>query len=75
MNNYSEIGAIFSLEELESMPTLCISQSDDLKVDNGAFRFWLCRCGVDDGMESDNIVTVEKFINGYWKEYYKYIAK
>lgn len=49
----------YTAEELEAMPTLSESQTDDLKVDTGQIRVWLCRCGVDDGMPYNDQVTVE----------------
>jgi hypothetical protein len=36
-------------EELEAMPTLSVGQSDDLKVETDDARWWLSRCGAEDG--------------------------
>lgn len=51
----------YSLSELEALPTLSVSQTDDLKIENktSGFRVWLARTGVDDGEPFDNKVTVE----------------
>lgn len=51
----------FSLQELEAMPTLCVGQADNLRVDHGAIRIWLSRCGVADGEPYENKVTVEMY--------------
>jgi hypothetical protein len=45
--------------ELESLPTLCVGQCCDLKVDTGDTRVWLCR--VADG------VTVEQRVGRGWE--------
>lgn len=50
-----------TLEYLESLPTLSVGQADDLKIDNGDTRVWLSRMTIDDGMEYDNQVTIEKY--------------
>ena len=56
----------YSLAELESLPTLAVGQADNLKLDDGETRVWLCRCGVADGMPYDHQVTVERLIDGRW---------
>ena len=43
----------YTVDELDKMPTLCCAQADDLKIDTGTMRVWLCRV-------TDNI-TVELF--------------
>lgn len=58
----------YSLDELQSLPTLATSQADDLKVDMPTYRVWLSRCTVADGEPYDNKVTVERLRNGRWKE-------
>lgn len=57
---------IYSLAELANLSTLATGQADDLKVDDGTLRVWLCRCGIEDGMEFDNQVTVEEYVDGRW---------
>lgn len=53
--------------ELRKLPTLAVGQADNLKIDDGTTRVWLCRCGRDDGMPYDNQITVEKLIDGRWE--------
>ena len=69
MTNYAARiawGEQFTLEELESLPTLCVSQADDLKINDGLWRVWLSRCTVEDGEPYNNKVTVEYCYNGCW---------
>lgn len=49
----------YKLEYLKSLPTLCTSQADDLKIERPCRRVWLSRCGVEDGEPYGNKVTVE----------------
>lgn len=65
---------LWTLDELEALPTLCVGQADDLKYDDGIYRVWLCRCGVDDGMPFDHQVTVEKQNGGRWTTFDTYAA-
>ena len=62
----------YSARDLEHLPTLATGQADDLKIDDGDTRVWLCRCGIDDGMPFDNAVTVEKLQNGRWVQVEQY---
>jgi CDGSH-type Zn-finger protein len=64
----------YALAELEDLPTLAQGQADNLKIDTGEARVWLCRCGVEDGMPYDNAVTVEVLDNGRWVESHRYPA-
>jgi len=62
----------YTLKELESLPTLSVGQADDLKIENDDTRVWLSRMTTADGMEYDNMVTIELLIDGRWitvKEY------
>jgi hypothetical protein len=61
-------GEVYSLEELEAIPTLSQGQADDLKIDSGTVRIWLSRCGVEDGEPCDNKVTIEEYVDGRWVE-------
>jgi hypothetical protein len=61
-------GEVYSLEELEAMPTLSQGQADDLKIDSGTVRIWLSRCGIEDGEPCDNKVTIEEYVDGRWVE-------
>lgn len=51
---------IFPLAMLEDLSTLHVGHFDNLKIDTGLMRVWLCRCGVADGMAYDNQVTIER---------------
>jgi hypothetical protein len=66
---------IYSLAYLEKLPTLCVSQADDLKIDKNGTRIWLSRCGSEDGEPYDNKVTVEVLRNGKWNIEHTYQAK
>ncbi len=59
------------LKYLQSLPTLAVSQADDLKIDSsdgsgGGVRVWLSRCGVEDGEPYPNKVTHEHLVDGRW---------
>ncbi len=57
---------MFTLRELQKMPTISQGHSEDLKYETGSTRVWLSRCGVEDGMPVDNMVTIEKLVGGRW---------
>lgn len=57
---------MMTLHDLQSLPTLAVGQTDDLKFDNGEKRVWLSRMTVADGMPYDNQVTVEILVRGRW---------
>jgi len=62
-------GEVYTLAELEAMPTITQGQADDLKVDEGdGIRIWLSRCGVEDGEPCNNKVTIEELQGGSWVE-------
>jgi len=50
---------MYTLAELEAMPTLTVGQADDLKIETETRRVWLSRLGVADGMPYANQVTEE----------------
>lgn len=56
----------YTTNDLECYPTLSVGQADDLKVDDGQHRWWLCRCGIADGMSVESTVTVEELQDGRW---------
>ena len=56
----------YKASELRALPTLCVAQADNLKIDTGSLRVWLCRCGVADGMPYDEQITIERLIDGRW---------
>lgn len=64
----------YSLEELESRPTLHSGQYADLKIDTGEQRVWLERVGLADGAPYDNGVTVEALVGGRWETTGEYEA-
>lgn len=61
-----------TLEFLESLETIEVGHSDDLKINDGVFKVWLCRCDTYDGMPYDNAVTIEKYIDNRWIEVLMY---
>lgn len=61
-------GEVYSLEELEAMPTIEQGQADDLKLENEYTKIWLSRCGVEDGEPCNNKVTIEELRRGRWVE-------
>lgn len=65
----------YKLAELEALPTLSVSQSDDLKVDTGTRRVWLARTGVADGEPYENRVTVEEYDGDRWNTTEEYHAE
>lgn len=56
----------YTASELRDLPTLSVSRADNLKIDTGTIRVWLCRCGVEDGMPYNDAITVERLVNGRW---------
>jgi len=56
----------YTSDYLESLPTLCQGQADDLKIEEPGFRVWISRCGVEDGEPYDNKITIEEYIDGNW---------
>lgn len=64
----------FSLTELLTLPTLSQGQFDDLKIEKGVTRVWLSRMTKADGMPYNNQVTVERIVNGNWKQLQQYQA-
>ena len=65
----------YTLRELQTMKTITQGYTDDLKVKTGDTKVWLSRMTVEDGMPYDNMVTVEKLINGRWEVIEEYPAK
>lgn len=54
----------YTLAELEALPTLSVSQCDDLKIETDNTRVWLSRMSIEDGQPYNNQVTVEKITEG-----------
>ncbi len=66
---------MYSLNHLQSLPTLSIGQADDLKIETETTRVWLSRCSIQDGEPYNNKVSIEKLINGCWVTVENYQAK
>ena len=66
---------LLTLDDVWSMKTIHTGQCDDLKIDDGTYRVWLSRVGVEDGMPYENAVTVEQLVDGCWKSVDIYEAK
>lgn len=49
----------YTANELSAMPTLCIGQADNLKLEVDGRRWWLSRCGKADGERYERTVTIE----------------
>jgi hypothetical protein len=62
----------YTAKELRELPTLSEGHFDNLKIDTGKIRVWLCRCGVADGLPYDNMITVEKLRAGRWVKWDEY---
>lgn len=60
-------GSEHTAKHLESLPTLCVSQADDLKINTAEMRVWISRCSIEDGEPFNSKVTVEGFINDRWQ--------
>lgn len=66
----------YTLKELKALPTLCIGQTDDLKIEVANKRVWLSRLTTElKGVPYNNQVTVEKYIDGEWIIEEQYEAK
>lgn len=63
-----------SLSDLEDMEVIEEGYTADLLINDGRFKVWLERVGVDDGMPYDNAVTIETVIEGKWIEVLMYEA-
>jgi len=64
----------YTLETLESLPTLSAAQTCNLKVDTDEYRVWLSRCTVADGEPFNNKVTVQRLEDGQWVNHCIYPA-
>jgi len=52
--------------DIDDMPTLCVSQTCDLKIDTGDARLWQARTTLEDGEPFRNTIYVELEDNGRW---------
>lgn len=68
----------YSADELRTMPVLSENHTDNLhfeEYDHEGFdgvRYWVCRCGVADGMPYNDMVTIEVLQDGRWVEFDSY---
>lgn len=67
----------YTANELRDLPTLATGQADNLKLEftdpyHGEVRVWLSRCGVEDGMPYDDIITIENLAEGRWVQVDQY---
>lgn len=56
----------YTAAELDMMPTLCVGQTDNLKIEEPGYRVWLSRCTIADGEPCNNKVTTECLVEGHW---------
>jgi len=66
---------MYTLKELNNIPTISSAQADDLKINTGIRRIWLSRCSVEDGEPYPNKVTEEEWLLGRWVNVRTYEAK
>lgn len=58
---------MYTLAELQAMPTIAVGQNADLKLETPTRRVWLSRMTVADGAPYPNQVTEEyRDPNGQW---------
>lgn len=65
----------YTLRELQAMETLSQGHTDNLKIKTEDTKVWLSRMTVEDGMPYNNMVTVEKLIDGRWVKIEEYPAR
>ena len=69
------MNSIYTLAELEALPTIEQAWTGDLKAKAPKKRVWLSRMTVADGAPYDNQVTIETYTNGSWAPILTYQAK
>jgi len=57
----------YTARYLKGLPTLCVGQSDSLKIEKATERVWLARTGVADGEPYENRISHERLIDGRWE--------
>ena len=65
----------YTLRELQQRETIEQSQTDNLKIKTEDIKIWLSRMTVEDGMPYNNMVTIEKLIDGKWETIEEYPAE
>ena len=62
------------LADLLKMNVIEQGYTADLLINDGRFKVWLERVGIDDGMPYDNAVVIETNIEGKWIDVLMYEA-
>jgi hypothetical protein len=65
----------FTLRELQQLETISQGHTDNLKIKTEDTKVWLSRMTVEDGMPANNMVTIEKLIDGRWETVEEYPAR
>jgi hypothetical protein len=65
----------YTLRELQQMETIGQGHTDNLKIKTEDTKVWLSRMTVEDGMPYNNMVTIEKLIDGKWETIEEYPAE
>jgi len=65
----------YTLRELQAMETISQGHTDDLKIKTEDTKVWLSRMTIEDGMPYNNMVTVEKLVDGRWVKVEEYPAR
>ena len=66
---------MYTLTELQAMPTIRQAWTGNLKVQTKFKRIWLSRMTIEDGADYNNQVTVERCRDGSWYPAITYQAK
>ncbi len=56
----------YTAQGLSEMPTISVSQFDDLKIETPTMRVWLSRMTVRDEAKYKHQVTIEVMRDGLW---------
>ena len=67
--------SIYTLAELQALPTIEQASTGNLKVKAPKKRVWLSQMTVADGAPYNNQVTIETYANGSWAPILTYQAK
>lgn len=55
-----------TLKQLQKRATIYQGQTDDCKYANGKMRIWVSRMTKEDGMKTDNEISIERLVDGKW---------
>jgi hypothetical protein len=64
-----------TLKEIEKMPVINQGQFDNVIFNDGKIKICISRCTIADGMNYNNEVTEEHYINNDWVVFRQYEAK